>query len=311
MTRPMAPMAAEKRREEKKETWSMGWLERFSQTQNTASTATAAPMEPRMAGDVQERSGASMIPHNSKPMPKMERPAPTGSAALVLGSLEFGTIQRAAMNPNRAMGTLTRNTEPHQKWSRSQPPATGPMATPSPVVPDHTPIALDLSRASEKVLVSMERVEGMMADPPIPMNPRAAMSPSGLPEKADRAEPAAKMSNPAMKTHLRPRRSPRLPATRSSPAKTIAYESTIHWSELEEACRVRTITGKATLRIVLSRLTMRRLTHSTARTARRFGRRPTAVVSGGLGGPSSAADGLERGTAGRIVATPSQGPGTC
>ena len=29
-------------------------------------------------------------------------------------------------------GTLTQNTEPHQKWSSSQPPIIGPMAMPMP-----------------------------------------------------------------------------------------------------------------------------------------------------------------------------------
>ena len=73
-----------------------------------------------------------------------------------------------------------------------------------------------------KVLVRIDRVEGIMAAPPIPMKALAAISRSAVPEKADTAEPAAKMASPAMNTHLRPRRSPRLPATRSNPAKTIA-----------------------------------------------------------------------------------------
>ena len=96
------------------------------------------------------------------------------------------------------------------------------MATPSPVVPDQIPIALARSSGLVKTLVRMARVDGMMAAPPTPMNARVAMSVSGVFEKAEAAEPAANTTSPAMKIHLRPRRSPRLPATSSSPASTMA-----------------------------------------------------------------------------------------
>ncbi len=68
-----------------------------------------------MRGEVQERSGASMIPHSNNPMPTMERPAPIGSGRLALEFFESGTSQTAANSPITAMGTFTRNTEPHQK----------------------------------------------------------------------------------------------------------------------------------------------------------------------------------------------------
>ncbi len=55
----------------------------------------------------------------------------------------------------------------------------------------------------------------------MPMKALAAINWSGLLEKADAAEPTAKMASPPIKTHLRPRWSPREPEIRSSPAKTI------------------------------------------------------------------------------------------
>jgi hypothetical protein len=57
---------------------------------------------------------------------------------------------------------------------------------------------------------------------------------------------------------------------------------------------VRTITGRATFKIVLSRLTISRLTQSTART----NRRPRGTVASAIdpGGPSRVADGVEPGT---------------
>src|SRR5208283_2885250 len=115
MTSPMAPTAAENRRDLKKETSSIGWDECRSQIMNRVSTASAAAMAPRMSGEVHERFGASMIPHSNSPMPTMDRPAPIGSERLVFGFFELGTSQTAANSPISAMGTLTRNTEPHQK----------------------------------------------------------------------------------------------------------------------------------------------------------------------------------------------------
>ncbi len=136
---------------------------------------------------------------------------------------------------------------------------------PSPVVPDQIPIARARSFAPVKTLMRIDNVDGMIAAAPMPMNARAAISRSGVTEKADAADPAPNTRSPTMKTHLRPRRSPRLPATSSNPAKTIAYASTIHWSSLDEACMARTIVGSATFKIVLSRLMTSRLTQSTAR----------------------------------------------
>ena len=60
------------------------------------------------------------------------------------------------------IGTLIRKTEPHQKFSSSAPPTTGPMATPSPTAPAQTPMALPRSRGS-KTLEMIDRVDGMTA----------------------------------------------------------------------------------------------------------------------------------------------------
>ncbi len=67
-----------------------------------------------MSGDVQPWSGASMIPHRSKPKPIMDSTAPTGSERLATGFLELGTRKTAATKPAIAIGTLIRKTEPHQ-----------------------------------------------------------------------------------------------------------------------------------------------------------------------------------------------------
>jgi len=95
-----------------------------------------------------------------------------------------------------------------------------PAARDGPVVPDQMPIACSRSSSAVKTLARIDSVDGMIAAPPIPMKARAAMSPSGDVAIAEAADPAANNTRPPMKTHLRPTRSPRLPSTSSSPAKT-------------------------------------------------------------------------------------------
>jgi ATP-grasp domain len=60
----------------------------------------------------------------------------------------------AHANPATAIGTLIRNTDPHQNRASSTPPTIGPSAIPRPLVPAHRPIArcrsLALSRCGHK-----------------------------------------------------------------------------------------------------------------------------------------------------------------
>ena len=104
-----------------------------------------------------------------------------------------GTRKRPATRPTITTGTLIRKTEPHQKCSSSQPPVTGPMATPRPETPAQMPMALARSAGSVKTLVRMDRVAGMISAPPMPMNARAPMSAPAEPLKAATTEPTPKI----------------------------------------------------------------------------------------------------------------------
>jgi hypothetical protein len=116
-------------------------------------------------------------------------------------------------------GRLTRKTAFQLACSISQPPATGPMAMPSPDTPAHTPIAFGRSWAG-KTAMMIDSVEGMMNAPPMPMIARAPISISGAVASAERPEPRPKMASPRVRARFRPKRSPSAPAVRSSPAKT-------------------------------------------------------------------------------------------
>ena len=69
--------------------------------------------------------------------------------------------------------------------------------------------------------VMIDRVEGIISAPPMPMLARAAISRSTEPENAAHAEPAANSTRPARNVRFLPIRSARLPALSSSPAYTM------------------------------------------------------------------------------------------
>ena len=71
------------------------------------------------------------------------------------------------------------------------------------------------------MFVMIDNVDGMISAPPMPMLARAAISMPTEPENAAQAEPAANTTRPARSVRFRPSRSAALPATSSSPAKTM------------------------------------------------------------------------------------------
>ncbi len=98
-----------------------------------------------------------------------------------------------------AMGTFTRNTEPHQKCESRMPPVMGPSPTPRADTPAHTPMAFARSTGLVKTLVMMDRVAGMMQAPPTPIRARVAMSMVGPTAKADRNDPVPNTIRPMVR----------------------------------------------------------------------------------------------------------------
>ena len=168
--------------------------------------------------DVQPRDCASMIAHTSDVRDAIERTDPSLSTGGVSGSDDSGTSGLAASNAIATIGRLTRKTEPHEKWSRRSPPATGPIATPIPETPAQMEIAFARSRFGN-TFVRTERVDGMMNAAPKPMTPRPAINIVDEVATVARSEPAPKTPRPASSARLRPKRSPSVPAVRRRPAK--------------------------------------------------------------------------------------------
>ena len=115
-------------------------------------------------------------------------------------------------------GTPMRNTEPHQKNSRSTPPRTGPIAPPAEYAAIQTPIAVVRCFGSRNIVKISERVDGAIVAPAIPMTARLAMSISELVEKAASRDASAKPAAPPSRSFRRPIRSPSVPIVTSRPA---------------------------------------------------------------------------------------------
>ena len=138
-----------------------------------------------------------------------------------------------------------------------------------PTTAPHTPIARARSRGSMKVLVMIDMATGLSIEPPTACTIRKTISESRFGAREHSAEPMVKRTRPAMKTRLRPIRSAVEPASISREARTSVYASIVHCRPDVLAWRSRCIAGRATLRAVVSRLTISRLMQQIASTSMR------------------------------------------
>lgn len=77
------------------------------------------------------------------------------------------------------MGTPSRKTEPHQKYSSMAPPTTGPSAMPTENMVTQMAMAMPRWRASANMLLIRASVEGISVAPATPSRARAAISSAG------------------------------------------------------------------------------------------------------------------------------------
>jgi hypothetical protein len=115
-------------------------------------------------------------------------------------------------------GTPSRNTEPHQNASSSNPPTIGPMIAPTTKHPAQTATALARCRGSRNRLVISDRVEGVRVAPAIPSSAREAISIWGLVDQAARTEASPNAAAPTNSSRRRPIRSPTVPMVIRKPA---------------------------------------------------------------------------------------------
>ena len=82
-----------------------------------------------------------------------------------LGIPELGQQPGPTASSSTITGTPSRNTEPHQKYSRSSPPTSGPIAPPAEKLVIHTPMANVRCCGSRNMLRIRDRVDGAKRRP--------------------------------------------------------------------------------------------------------------------------------------------------
>nr|BFF24982.1 hypothetical protein GCM10025732_29470 [Glycomyces mayteni] len=134
------------------------------------------------------------------------------------GSFDSGSSSGAAIITAIDTGAAMRNTEPHQKCSRSQPPMIGPAAAPAENPEAQIAMANLRWRPSSKRFRMSASVVGMSVAPARPRNARAAMSISAEVAYAAMTLAAANAAEPMTRSLRRPTRSPIVPMVTRSPA---------------------------------------------------------------------------------------------
>ncbi len=218
-TKVIEMLAALKRRLRNTLTSSIAWSVCRSQAMNAAMIAAPAAKAARIVGLVQPRSGASISAQTTALRPAIDRPVPGRSSFGDSGSREFGTSTTAPSRQAATTGRLIRKMLLQAKCSIRKPPEIGPTAIPIPETAAQMAIAFGRSFEG-KMLVRIESVVGMIPAAPRPMSAREAISHVASVAKAADTDPSPNTTRPAISARLRPKRSPRLPAARSRPAKT-------------------------------------------------------------------------------------------
>ncbi len=117
-------------------------------------------------------------------------------------------------------GMLIKNTEPHQKCSKSSPPITGPSAVPAENIAAQTPTATLRCRGWGNRPRINASVDGANAAPATPRSARAPISSPAVGVYAVATDMQAKTVALLSNSFLWPIRSPRLPIVTSRPAST-------------------------------------------------------------------------------------------
>ena len=135
-----------------------------------------------------------------------------------MGSLNSGRSFGPSTKRAPITGTVSKKTEPHQKYWISIPPTRGPIAAPAEKLDIHTPIAAVRWFGSLNMLRMRDSVEGAIVAPETPRRALETMSISVLVEKAANTDVSAKVIAPIRSRRRRPILSPRFPSMISDPA---------------------------------------------------------------------------------------------
>src|SRR4051794_24497132 len=168
--------ANEKLRRENSPSGSIGCGVRRSHQTNVASSARPTRSGTKISGELQPRFGSSISAKTGPPSPRTQRRPPTKSTfARGACGARFGTAYATSSAVTSANGTLMKNTQRHDAFVTSQPPASGPITNATPVHAVHAPIAAPRS-SPLKVDAITARPAGGGTAPARPPRPPAGNS---------------------------------------------------------------------------------------------------------------------------------------
>ncbi len=148
-------------------------------------------------------TGAKLIASTSVPTSTTESTPPRLSTVSVVSLTWLGTNASASTSATAASGKVIRNTEPHQKCSRSRPESSGPSAEIAPPSADHS--AIDLVRAGpDQSAVISASVVGNAMPAETPPRIRARMSTPSDGAYAARRQAGIESATPRTSINFRP-----------------------------------------------------------------------------------------------------------
>src|SRR5499433_2779153 len=164
-------------------------------TTNEASSTTAATSETTTLVSCQCATPLGLVAALERPYTRAARPsvlviAPGRSNRPGCGSLS-PSARGAASATAIPIGTLTKNTQRHDRYVVSRPPAIRPTAAPAMLIAAYTPIARLRGRPSGNVVATSDSAAGATMAPPTPCRARAPSSQAWLlanPPSSDAAE---------------------------------------------------------------------------------------------------------------------------
>ena len=208
--------------------------------------------------------GASMIAVHEPPSARDRQHGADRVERGAYGSREFGTMRRPATSATITTGTFTRKTEPHQKWSSSQPPTTGPIAMPRPETPAQ--IADGAAALLRREDVREDRQGRRHDERAADAHERARRDQHGRAMRRERgsSEPAAKITQPEVEGAPATEAVAEAPGREQQPGEheDVGVDDPLQLAG--GASRSRTSVGSATFKIVLSSPITSRLRQRTA-----------------------------------------------
>ena len=150
----------------------------------------------------------------------MTSACPTPSTRRGFGARDSGMNRSVSTIAAKPTGRLIQKMERHPTEVTSTPPTTGPSAMLTPTTAAHTPTAWARSLGFVKVLVMIDIATGLSIDPPMAWTMRKTINVVWSGARLHSNEPMEKITSPATKVRLRPKRSAVEPESMSRLAST-------------------------------------------------------------------------------------------